>query len=45
LLPTLQAASFLDSKSRRKSIFEAEKSILSRKVEKVDFKYRFFDLK
>jgi len=55
LLPTLQGASFLGPKSRLKSIFEAQKSIksrfwtqtsiLSRNVEKIDFKYRFFDLK
>jgi len=46
LLPTLQDASFLGPKSRLKSNFDAEKSIKSRfKVEKVDFKYRLFDLK
>jgi len=52
LLPTLQGASFLGLKSQLKSNFEAEKSIKSRFwtqksiiSRKVDFEYRFFDLK
>jgi len=43
LLPTLQGPWFLGPKSRLELIFEAVKSILEPKVEKVDFKYRFFD--
>jgi len=45
LLPTLKGASFMGQKSRLKPNFEAEKSMLDPQVEKVDFKYRFFDLK
>jgi len=36
-------ARFFGPKSRLKSNFETEKSILSRRVKKVDFKYRSFD--
>jgi len=42
LLPTLQGARFLGLKSRLKSILDPKSRF---KVEKVDFKHRFFDLK